>query len=272
MTHVLNGDTTVPQRGRPHHCGEHCTRLVAAYEAGAGVSDLAADTGMKMATIYGILRRHQTKMRTQGSRGTAALTRAGRPILRTQVPEITKLYVDEHRTLQYIADRFGVTRERVRQVLRESGIRAEIRGHRCDALCHQVLAMPRPLDTMKASIETGRPYQVVHRIAKTHGIQTFGKRPGGRHRCNERCTLIRDTLVANPGINYTQLLKTIGMKSNLNQRFRAYHPDFPWPTSQWWKREEYPTKWAEQMRRAREAAQAKRMAKLCQQAAVLGTI
>ncbi len=40
--------------------------------------------------------------------------------------EMVRLYVDEHKTLQNIGDHFGVTRERVRQIVRRAGVGRDV--------------------------------------------------------------------------------------------------------------------------------------------------
>lgn len=86
------------------------------YESGLKVAEIAAQYGVKEDSVYYAFRKMNLKMD-----GRSRFARKG-PAEPSRDAEMVRLRVEEHLTYEQIGTRFGVSRERVRQCLRRSGL------------------------------------------------------------------------------------------------------------------------------------------------------
>ncbi len=100
------------------------TAIIEAYQTGDRVVDLSERHGMTVSGVYGILRRygiprHQKRGPTTGARKLRQFTERDAAIVR--------LY-ENGKTLEELGASFGITRERVRQILVRDGCNVRHRG------------------------------------------------------------------------------------------------------------------------------------------------
>ncbi len=96
---------------------ELATRVRAQYESGMPGAAVAADNGISLATVFKYVRQTGGTVRSKGEIGrSVAGVRDG------DRAEIFRTRYLAGETLQQIADDFGITRERVRQILRKTDV------------------------------------------------------------------------------------------------------------------------------------------------------
>ena len=94
------------------------------YENGESAPAIAADLGVTNAAVYNTLKKQNVTVRPKGTRSG----KGGDPAYRERDLLMAKLYTDENMTLEQVAERFGVTRQRVQQVLARLGVQIRPRG------------------------------------------------------------------------------------------------------------------------------------------------
>lgn len=106
---VEGPELTIPPSGQVDQLEQdQIERLIAAYEAGATVYDVAAQFGIARQTVSGILKRHDVRLRRQG-------------LSPEQIDQAARLYQDGW-SLKRVGNSLGVDAETIRQRLREHGI------------------------------------------------------------------------------------------------------------------------------------------------------
>ena len=132
----------------------------------------------------------------------------------------------EGRTTVEIGARVGVSRERVRQVLKKHGISTRRRGgqeHRCRDACALVLAASPPVSIIALSRASGLTWTRINWAVRRHKIPTTY----GRHVCDDRCETLRAALAT--GLAISQAARRAGFHpEHIVQRFPVYHPDWNW--------------------------------------------
>lgn len=96
-------------------------RLANGYKGGATLNELAVKHKIGVPLVRSTLVAAGIPIRKKGGSMPFAADRA---------EEMTKLYEEEHLTYQEIGDRYGVTRERVRQILKDNGVESQGRRER----------------------------------------------------------------------------------------------------------------------------------------------
>lgn len=143
------------------------------------------------------------------------------------------------RSLHDIGVVVGVTRERVRQVLRQRGI-STARQHRhcCTQACQVVLAVLPPIALPKLSREVGITLGRLRWAAQCHAVTTADRTTMEklRHVCGPYCKIVPKALAA--GLSLRRAWAKVGIRQagGCTQRYKVYHPDWPWPRPEWWLR------------------------------------
>ena len=102
--------------------GEQLPEFVAAYENGATVAELARAEGVTPTSMYQRLRKAGAQMRRKGPRGP----RSPRDPARAQA--MADMYASGA-TLEQVGAHYGVSRERVRQILERLGVASRSTSH-----------------------------------------------------------------------------------------------------------------------------------------------
>lgn len=109
-----------PSQGSHRRFTDEEERLIAqSYEGGASTGALAALHGCGRALITRIARDHGLIVRGRGNRAKV--------FTEEHVAEIIRLRTEEEMTQQEIADRVGITQAQVSAILRQNGMRSQIR-------------------------------------------------------------------------------------------------------------------------------------------------
>ena len=215
---------TKTARGRPHD-HSYCVAIINRRGHGLVISEISRELGINERRVRDTLQRHGV----DGAAGKRSPTTSGR------VEEIKAMFAAGS-TQQAIAQQIGVSRERIRQVLTQAGVdtrRAPHSRHQCDDLCAALLAETPPVDIAALGRRVGRVYSMVLRRAQVHAVEF--RSLGNKHVCDHRCERIKAALASGSGMVTT--FASVGMAPGTGvQRYRAYHPEFAWPISEWWLR------------------------------------
>lgn len=157
--------------------GDQEREVVAAYESGATIRQIAAERGVSPAAVHGALRRQETVMRPTG--GVTSLTPA-------QDDEVETAYVAGE-SMDSIAARLGVKRPSVRSALDRRGVERRPGGGRIRAFTPEqeatVVRMYREDGLSQSGIaqELGTSQPRISRLLRSKGIQTETRRYGRGH-------------------------------------------------------------------------------------------
>ena len=203
-----------------HRC-RGCGRMILRYQDGASTLAISAEIGrIAPATIIAYLRHHGVTIRPPGRRVSSDL-----------VPPVLSAYRDG-KTAAEIGREHGISRERVRQIIVAAcGVYVLPRVHRCTAACRVVLAHQDPLELNVLSQSVAISSARLARAAKIHGVITSGRM---RHRCGDACARLYAVLANSSPASIHAAGVTAGIpRSSIYQRYRAYHPEWPWPKKRW---------------------------------------
>ena len=209
-----------------HTCRD-CAGIIQAYLQGQSLVEAGASFGIGSSAVRNILRLHGVAARSPG---------APRGMRVPWVEEAITLY-QAGRTLALVAFACGVSRERVRQVLAQSGVpRRRGRGgggvpHLCTPLCDVVRLAPAPFNASGMAKQMGVSVNKIRQAAHIHGVPMRG-RGWVPHVCRALCRAVRVGLEAGRtprGAARDAGLLTKSAEVMIYGRLRSYHPDWPWP-------------------------------------------
>lgn len=100
--------------------------LIAAYNDGASLRALSRKSGLSLQACKEILEEHGVEIR---SRGRIPGRRDGFKLTDDNLESIAKLY-EKGQTMQELGDEFGVSKQRVHQILTDMGVEIRRRGPR----------------------------------------------------------------------------------------------------------------------------------------------
>lgn len=212
------------RRGQRHTC-RYCSAVINRYESGLSVVETSAAVGISAHSVYMMLLRHGVALRHRAEQGRYRRITWG--------DEAERRY-RAGATLRKLSAAFGVSSERVRQVLRERGVTKSDRPHphRCDAICDAILAAAPPVNINETARRLGCGSETVVKRARHHGVPYGARRKvymsgRRRHVCDDRCERFRALLAA--GTPRTHIGALLGLKStHTSVIFPANHPEWPW--------------------------------------------
>ena len=166
-------------------------RLVSAYENGATLAQLSEVNDISLADLREILGNAGVEIK-RGRRPNVAPPRLGTkaPPKLDERTERMKVLYEEGKTLQEIGTEFGLTRERVRQVLRDANVESQGRRKREDSpeqLSAQDKKIARLYDKgtppSELIVQFGINYSHLQTVLKRAGVDVkpkgfFNRRPG----------------------------------------------------------------------------------------------
>jgi hypothetical protein len=214
-----------------HRCTPECVEIMRLRRENQSIDAVAAALGISRGSVTYVMRVH-------GLPRLPPKPGPGRPKGRREVPwaQDAILLHKQGLVLNEIGMQIGVTRERVRQVLKEHGLFSTGRGHFCNEVCRALLAEVKSggaIHFMGFAQRTGLSLTRVTWAANHHHISGAGR----GHVCTDRCEKMREGLAA--GLNVRQAGIAAGWPKNspyLYTHLKVRHPDWAWPTLPWWKR------------------------------------
>jgi hypothetical protein len=215
--------------GRLHVC-VYCDDALAAYAAGDAVATIGRTLAVHPASIRLALRHH----------GIIAEARWPRHQCTARCAAITAIYNADHQSLDAIGQRFGLTRERVRQILRSHGVAPRkprtYRVHTCTVICFALQAVGSPVPiTAFARARGWAPFNV-RRRARLHDIPIDRRGPG--HTCRARCERLRAYLTVHPGVTVYRAARVLGLPVGwVGNVFLAWHRAEGWPLQRYTTRQ-----------------------------------
>lgn len=224
MTRRTLADTPSDNGGQRHVC-RYCPAIINRYESGLSTLDVAAAVGLSDGMVRYYLKLHGVTLRDP--RVTGRYHRA------PWADEAERRY-RAGETLRELSKAFGVSFERVRQILRQRGVptRPRPRGHRCDDICAAILAATPPVNTNEIARQCGCGGDTAVTRARYHGVpygagRHFYINGRRRHGCDDRCEQFRALLAA--GTPRTHIARLLGLTpSHVSVIFPANHPEWPW--------------------------------------------
>lgn len=198
-----------------HRCDALCESIIRLYqEEQLSLVATGARFGLSGAAVWFRLKKHDITLRRGG----------GARAIRSPWKDRALQLWNAGQTLQAIGGMIGVSRERIRQVLQQTGIVTKSRrGHRCTDVCAIALAATPPVSVTGLARKHGISWGRMQRAVSIHGILTSHC----HHVCTERCDSIRELLATN--MPFRQIAQRLGYSvSTISQRYFTYHPEWNW--------------------------------------------
>ena len=215
------------------NCSPRCYQMLKAYETGGTLLTLSRDFQLSVGACRRIITEHGGTIRPPGS---AAGHARGRFI---SIDEVQAL-LNEGRTMAEVAGKLLVSRQYIQQLVVYGGLTLTKKWgkqHTCNEICRAISGLPDPIYVARVATALGVSISRVGCAVRAHKRQAAGKDRTIGHGvfCGARCAQILAGIQA--GQTFRAIALGLGMTGTTSlRRFQRYHPEWPWPTSDWWKR------------------------------------
>ena len=159
------------------------------YEAGQTLKQIAASASVCIRTVTANLRAVGTKIRPRGSSGARMQPNAARC-----AAILARLAAD--RTLQDVATEFGISRQRVSQIMRRAGVRRDGKGAQChsDAVAARMAKQAAARERRALAVQVRREKRQRKALRLVGAAKKLRDKGLSWAECAERLSMIMATL------------------------------------------------------------------------------